>query len=165
MKSVFKCHSCSAFSAPLISWRFVYEIASASLWLCAALMGGRRAATQRLTPPPPSSPLSLFPQNRFEKDRRPSQPALHTPVMLSWWVDVHLSHSQLFMPLTCISLISFYLDSCFVFAPKLSSFSYCAQFCWQMLNFSFWSCGYLFSGLLLLSFSCPSKTRCPLLEA
>ena len=58
MKPPLKCHSRSAFSAPLISWPFVYESASTSLWLCALLMRRRRAASERLTPPPPP-PLSL----------------------------------------------------------------------------------------------------------
>lgn len=54
----FKCHSCSAFSALLKSWRFVYDSAS-FLWHC-----------EWETYPPPSA-LSPLSQNRFEKDRRP----------------------------------------------------------------------------------------------
>lgn len=61
MKSLFKCHSCSALSAPLISWRFVYESASPSLWLCTVLMRRRRAAMVKDSPLPLLSPLSLSP--------------------------------------------------------------------------------------------------------
>lgn len=70
MKSRFKCHSCSAFSAPLKSWRFVYESARTSLWLCILLMRRRWAASERLTPPPSSLSLSRsFPSCRISLKR------------------------------------------------------------------------------------------------
>lgn len=81
--------------------------------------------------------LSLFPflQNQFEKDRRPSQPPPHTPVMLSWWVHFHLFHSALSVPLSLISFGIFHLNFRFVFVPQFSLFFLGAQFGWKIPNF------------------------------
>lgn len=75
----------------LLHWKVGGLFTRAPALLCGSalrLMRRRQTAHWGLTLPPLSLPLPSF-QNRFEKDRRPSQPRPFTPVMLSWWVHFH----------------------------------------------------------------------------
>lgn len=124
--------SLNAVPAPpsLLHWKVGGLFTRAPALLCGSalrLMRRRQTAHWGLTLPPLSLLLPSF-QNRFEKDRRPSQPRPYTPVMLSWWVRFNLFAFRTFMLLLCISWNGF-------FSSFLPAFLKKTLFCCS-LNFS-----------------------------